>query len=87
MKQSIEIHIDELILHGFPLHQRHQIAEMIQAELQHLLTTNGIPEGLANGGSSHFLDAGSFDVQPTAKPGSIGKSIAGSVYNRFSNGK
>lgn len=87
MKQSIEIHIEELVLHGFASHQRQQISEAVQAELQQLLTLNGIPSRLAGGGITHAVNAGSFEMQQGAKPARIGQSIAGSIYNSFSNGK
>lgn len=87
MKQSIEIHIDELVLHGFSSHQRQHITEAVQAELQNLLTLQGIPTSLSGGGSNYIINAGSFNVQQGAKPASIGQGIAGSVYKSFSNGK
>ncbi len=87
MKQLIEIHIDELVLHGFPPHQRHYISEAVQMELQHLLSLHGIPDGLQNGGVNYSINAGSFNMQQNSKPAAIGQSIAGSVYNSFSNGK
>lgn len=84
MSKTIEIHIDELVLHGFSPHDRHRIGDAVQAAIyQHIMTT-GLPDLLSTGGFTPVINAGSFDVS-SPKPIAIGENIASTVYNSFSN--
>ena len=41
--REIDVHIEELVLHGFKPASRWQIAEALEQELRGLLTANGVP--------------------------------------------
>ncbi len=85
-KQTIEVNIDELALHGFSPTERYQIAAELQIELTRLFTEKGLPSSFKNNGSIEQLNAGSFQLQNNNRRGSAGSQIAASVYNSFSAG-
>ena len=59
---SIELHIEELVLHGFAPGDRHRIAEALQGELMHLLADPTMRGSLATPRETARLDGGSFQV-------------------------
>ena len=80
MAQQIEIHIEELVLHGIQPGNRHQLAAAVQAELTNLLLQRGLPGangqkgfGLVSGGQIHMPQPGN-DVR-------MGNAIAGNVFS------
>ena len=77
---NIELHIEELVLHGFQPGDRQRIGLAVQQELTRLFTEQGLPPGLSSGGAVPSLDAGSFNHAPNAKPAAVGQQIANSVY-------
>ncbi len=80
---NIELHIEELVLHGFATVDRHRIGAAVEQELARLLMEQGVPLGLAAGGALARLDGGSFTVAPVAKPDQIGTQVAGAIYGGF----
>ena len=85
-KQIIELHIDELVLHGFSLGQRYQLAAELEMELTRLFTEKGLPQSFNNAVSLRQLNAGSFQLNNTDKKISAGAQIAGSIYDSFTAG-
>lgn len=77
---NIELHIEELILHGFPHGDRYRVAEAIERELTRLFVEQGIPATLSHGGEVAFLNGDSFNVAPGSKVEAIGTQVAQSVY-------
>lgn len=77
--RAIALHINELVLHGFPMQGRHAIGDAMQAELTRMLGTTGLPD-FANVGQTYAIDGGSFHVTPQAKPNAVGSLIAKAVY-------
>lgn len=73
-------HIDELVLHGFPLKTRYAVSEATQIELTRLLTTSGLPNFVKNPVQSDRIDGGAFNVTQSTKPQTIGNLIANAVY-------
>lgn len=82
-KQTIEVNIDELVLHGFSPLERYQVAADLQAELSRLFTEKGLPLSFNNAVMIERLNAGSFQFNKDNKKVSAGSQIAGSVYNSF----
>jgi len=75
---GIDLHIEELVLHGFAARDRHRIAAAVQQELSRLI---------ANGGKANQVpltldrvDGGAFRVQAGAIPQAAGTQIARAVY-------
>ncbi len=81
MKQDIELHIEELVLHGFAGYNKYQLAQAVELEITRLLQERGLPSVVHSRGLSvDRLNAGSFSVQPDTKASSVGNNIANSVY-------
>ena len=77
---NIELHIEELILHGMAGSDRYLIGEAIQQELTRLLSEKGLPPSLAQGGEIARINAGAFEMKSGAKPQAIGIQIAQKIY-------
>ena len=85
MKQpNIELHIEELVLHGFAPGDRYAIAEAVEHELTRLLAEQGAPPSLLQSGDVARLDSGAFDVVSNAKAEGIGGQVAQAVYGGLS---
>ena len=80
----VELHIDELVLHGFARGDRHAIARAVEQELARLLATQfavqGMPRSFAESVEHTRLDAGAFKVAQGAGSEAIGSQIAQSVH-------
>lgn len=76
---NVELHIEELVLHGFAPGDRHHIGEAVQQELTRLFTL-GVPPSLAQGGEIGRLDGGEFGMTADMQRGAIGTQIAQSIY-------
>ena len=78
--QQIELHIEELALHGFAPGERQSIGEAVQQELTRLIAARGLPASLMQGGEVARLNGGSFNVVPGAPARAIGAQVAQAVY-------
>lgn len=80
--RSIEVHIEELVLHGFSPADRRPIADAIERELSSLLAREGLPAeqsfeiGRVNGGT--------FRIGEKQRAGSAGKGVARAIYGGLS---
>ncbi len=79
----IELHIEELTLHGFASGDRHLIAEAVERELARLFAERGVPPSFSAELSLGRLDAGSFQVSPGAGAEAVGAQVARSLYGGF----
>lgn len=79
LKPNIELHIEELVLHGFAPGDRHAIARAVEAEVARLIRERGLPSVGGDDISVARLDGGSFQVEPSAGPAAIGGQIAQGV--------
>lgn len=75
---NVELHIEELVLHGFP--PDHRIGEAVEHELSRLFTERGVPQSLSRGGDIPHLDAGAFQMKPELGAGAVGARVARSLY-------
>jgi hypothetical protein len=78
--RAITLHINELVLHGFPLQTRHAIGDATQSELTRLLSATGLPQFVKTQGRSDAIDGGSFKLTPASRPAAVGSLIANAVY-------
>ena len=76
--REIEVHIDELILHGFTPRDRWQIGDAFEHELRGLLAARGIPATWLS--SPERIDAGRIRTMSLNKPAAVGSEIARAVY-------
>ncbi|MCX6028843.1 MAG: hypothetical protein NT169_06025 [Chloroflexi bacterium] len=77
---AVELHIEELVLRGFPPEQRQAIAAAVETALAGLLAERGVPPAWAGGGEAPRVDGGQFVVTPAARPEAIGAQVAQAVY-------
>ncbi len=87
MNQSIEINIEQLVLHGFANNDKTQIGEALQAALTEALANNGITPSLTHSIDLPYLNAGSFPLQSNSKPAIVGQAIANSVHGTLNGSK
>lgn len=77
---NINLHIEELVLHGFAPGDRYHIGEAVQQELTRLFAEQGVPPSLAQGGEVGRLDGGRFEMTEGIQAGAIGTQIAQTIY-------
>jgi len=77
---SIKLHIEDLVLHGFPAQDRERVARSLQQELTRLLQQDGMPASLQQGGAIPHINAGSFNMEHTNTQERIGQQISRSLY-------
>lgn len=77
---SIEVHIEELLLHGLPLTrgQGSELQAAVEAELARLLTEQGLNHA-ASGVTPH-LSAGSIQTGRYYQPAHLSHRIAQAIY-------
>ena len=80
MTKNIELHIEELVLHGFAPGDRYRIAEGVEQELSRLLADRGVPQSLAEGGEIASVGGGAFEVVPGSRAEVVGAEVAKAVY-------
>ena len=76
--REIEVHIEELILHGFAPGTRWEVADALQSELRGLFAERGLPTGWH--ASPERIEAGAIHAGAKTKPASTGEQIARAVY-------
>ena len=79
-RSAIDLHIEELVLHGFNPGDRYRIGAAVEAGLARLFAERGVSPSLARGGELATLDGGSFDVAPGASPEGVGGQVARALY-------
>ncbi len=82
-RHSVEVHIEELVLHGFAPGDRRRIAGAVEQELTRLIGEGGLPESFENPLVLERLNAGAFHVPAAAKAQATGTEIAKAVYRSF----
>lgn len=82
-RANVELHIDELVLHGFAARDRHRIAAALERELTRLIVQGDIAHQ-ASPIQLDRVDAGSFHLDPAARPSYIGQTVAQRVYRHLS---
>lgn len=77
---EIDLHIEELVLHGFPPGDRNAIADALRGELARLFAEHGVPPSLTAGREMAHADAGAFDLRPGTRADVVGVQIAGAIH-------
>jgi len=78
LPREIEVHIEELVLHGFAPGDRWKIGDAVDRELRTLLATKGIPARWLSG--PERLDAGAMPGSSLTNPSLTGAEIGAAVY-------
>ncbi len=77
---DIEVHIEELVLHGFAPGDRYHIADAVERELARSFAQQGLSPSLRNGIEIARVDGGVFRVAGGAKAETVGSQVAQAVY-------
>jgi hypothetical protein len=77
---DIDFHVDELVLHGVTLGDRHRVGQAIGDELTRLLAVDGLSPALARGAEVDRIDGGAFRQPTTVGPSAVGAQIARAVH-------
>jgi hypothetical protein len=75
----VELHIEELLLHGFAPGERWRVEAGVHRELTRLLTERDLTAALDSGAVIESLDAGSFRLPAGGRAEAAGGQIARSV--------
>jgi hypothetical protein len=81
---NIELHIEELVLHGVPQADRYRVAAALQSELTRLLWEQGIPGSFGRDMAIERVDGGRLDYRAGATPETLGQLAARAVYGGMS---
>lgn len=84
---GVALSIEELILVGFAPADRYRIAEAVQQELARLLTSEGIPPALTQGGDIPWIDGGTWTLNQGMQAQDIGIQIARNIYGGLNGGE
>jgi hypothetical protein len=88
-QRSIELHIEELVLHGFSAGDRNRIADALRVELTRLLTEESASLPIAADRMDtgiESLDAGTVRVISESRSGVIGGQIAQALFGGLARG-
>ncbi|MCP3137410.1 hypothetical protein [Pyxidicoccus xibeiensis] len=78
--QDIEIHIEELVLHGVDVADRHAVAEALQRELQTLVASEGLQTLLASPERFERYSPAPITVTPGMKSEQLGTQLARTLH-------
>lgn len=77
---SLELHIGELVLHGFANGDRYRIGDALERELTRLFSEQGAPTAITNGRGIARVDGGAFEVTPESSAETMGIQLAQAIY-------
>jgi hypothetical protein len=77
---NIELHIDELVLHGFAPEDRYRIGESVERELVQLIRERGLQHAPSTNVHIPALKGGNVQIGTDANHHTVGAEIARSVY-------
>lgn len=80
---SMQLRIEELVLHGFAPSDRYAIGNAVERELARLLGEQGAPISLRSETAADEIRGATFNAAHNAKAPVIGQQIAQAVYKRF----
>lgn len=83
MKREVNLHIGELVLHGFAPGDGGRIALAVRRELARRFRQSGIPESAGNPSTLASLDAGTIHIPAGAAPRMTGTRIGASIHRGF----
>src|SRR5262249_26552994 len=83
---SLELLIEELVLHGFPAGDRYAIADALQVELAKLVSDENFSLPIAVDIHLEFLDAGEFRVADRSRSGLVAGQVARALLGSMARG-
>lgn len=80
---SIELHIEELVLHGFAPVQRYAIGDAVEREFARLFKEQGSPVVATENIEIAEVDGGAIHLRPGASDEATGRQLARAIYGRL----
>lgn len=77
---NIQLHIGELVLHGFSPGDRNLIGDAMRAELQDLFVKRGVPEAISRGDDLARVSGGDIDLPSSGNLKDHGHRLAVNIY-------
>jgi hypothetical protein len=77
---AVDLHIEELVLHGFEPRDRYSIGDAVERELTRLFAEQLMPPSLAATVERPHVDAGDVRVAPDSKPQHVGAQVANAIF-------
>jgi hypothetical protein len=77
---TLNLHIQDLVLHGFGSIDRYRIGEAMEHELARLFSAQGAPRSLSGPTAVDLLDAGVIKIDSGAAPEPIGIQLARAIH-------
>jgi hypothetical protein len=81
---AVELHVDELVLHGFSRADRFAVSDALERELARRFAGQGVPALLTAPLEIERLDAGAFTAKAGTPAHAIGEEIAARLYQGLS---
>jgi hypothetical protein len=81
----VEVHIEELVLHGFKRGDRHRISDALQEELARLFEARGFASSLRDGALLDQIDGGTVRMNRGASTQEVGIKTAEALHNGMSH--
>ena len=81
--RAIEVHIEELVLHGFTPSVRQGLGDAVKRRLQELLSDQSLPQSWRRDVEVDQLDAGDLAIPSGTPPSKVGASLAQAVRATF----
>ncbi|MEK7258038.1 MAG: hypothetical protein AAB316_24985 [Bacteroidota bacterium] len=83
----IELNIEELVLHGFSLHDAFRIRQAVEQELTRLFMERGIPAHWSGEMEvqTPLLDMGIFYLPQNPAAGAVGNALSKTLYQGLKN--
>jgi hypothetical protein len=80
IRPNVQLHIQELILHGFAPGDRFEVMAAVERELSRLVNETGTAAGIKASKEVRQLEGGAFEVQPGARADAIGAQVARQIF-------
>jgi hypothetical protein len=78
--RSVDLQIDELVLDGFSIADRHAISDAVERELARLFAEKGAPPSITYPSETAQVDGGLLETDPTSPAEAIGARVARAIY-------
>jgi hypothetical protein len=79
-RRTIELHIEELVLDGFPVQDGDVIATTVRQELGRLMSEGDVPSRLMQSNDIGQLDISTVELESGTDAEATGRRIAASIY-------
>lgn len=81
----IELHIEELVIHGFAPNDHQQLAAAVEHELTRLLDEKGFGQALTDEMEIERLHGGAFRIRQDEPSTTTGQQLAGTIYKSINS--